>query len=593
MLAGQAKYPNKLFGALKYISPAFCFRDTDRLIRIIHMDEVNKNIESNNRAEKIKRQQEEEFAQGRANMYKLPYLDLETTPVQIDALKDIEEKIARKLGMAVIKKSGTIIQIAILDPKNKKFIALIKKYEKSYKQVDVFVVSKSGLEKLWSNYSSIRTYEEPITDRMKTSAKNLEEFKDKITSVNAFADLLEKISKTDATQAFDLMLGAALSLDATDIHIEPQETTTIIRMKLDGILYEVSEIDEHLYKLLLSRIKLISKLKLNIHDSPQEGRFSITFEKREIEIRTSILPSAYNEDIALRILDPKHILSLENLGLRKDLAIILKDKLKEPQGLILATGPTGSGKTTTLYASINFLKNDTIKIITIEDPIEYHLEGITQTQTSPNDNYTFESGLKAILRQDPSIILISELRSLEAAESALQASLAGRKVLSTLHTIDATATIPRLMDLGIAATTISSALSTVIAQRLIRKLCVNCKEKVSATNKQLKSFKKILKNLPKNIETPQFTKNVFIYSASKSGCMSCRKTGYKGRLGIFEIMIITDLIKKKIDEGPSETEMRTYAKSYGMTTLLQDATIKVLLGITSIKEIERMLGEVK
>lgn len=593
MLARQAKYPNKLFGALKYISPAFRFRDTDRLIRIIHMDEVNKNIELNDRAEKIKRQQEEEFAQGRANMYRLPYLDLETTPVQIDALKDIEEKIARKLGMAVIKKSSTVIQIAILDPKNKKFIALIKKFKKSYKQVDVFVVSKSGLEKLWSNYSSMRTYEEPITDRMKTSGKNLEEFKDKITSINAFADLLEKISKTDATQAFDLMLGAALSLDATDIHIEPQETTTIIRMKLDGILYEVSEIDEHLYKLLLSRIKLISKLKLNIHDSPQEGRFSITFEKREIEIRTSILPSAYNEDVALRILDPKHILSLESLGLRKDLTIILKDKLKEPQGLILATGPTGSGKTTTLYAAINFLKNDTIKIITIEDPIEYHLEGITQTQTSPNDNYTFESGLKAILRQDPSIILISELRSLEAAESALQASLAGRKVLSTLHTIDATATIPRLMDLGIAATTISSALSTVIAQRLIRKLCVNCKEKVSATNKQLKSFKKILKNLPKNIETPQFTKNVFIYSASKSGCISCRKTGYRGRLGIFEIMIITNLIKKKIDEGPSETEMRTYAKSYGMTTLLQDATIKVLLGITSIKEIERMLGEVK
>lgn len=545
---------------------------------------------SNNNLEDIQRRDEERIAQQRAEAYDLPYANLSMTPVQEGALSVVDEKTAREARIAVLQKRGDAIKVAVEDPKHERTKAVLENLKKSYKSVGIVVGSKSGLEDVWSRYPSEEAVEGDITGYVKLAPGVLERYKSKVSKIEDVAKLLNDVSQTNASRAFEVMLASALAFDATDIHIEPQKGKTELRMKIDGILYPVAELNEHLYKLILSRIKLLSELKLNVHNEPQEGRFSITFEEREIEVRTSILPSQYNEDIALRVLDPKFLLSLSELGMRPDLEEMFKKQLKEPQGFILITGPTGSGKTTTLYAGLNFLKEKELKIITIEDPIEYHLEGITQTQVNIKDDYTFEAGLRAILRQDPDIVLLSELRGIESAEPAMQAALAGRLVLSTLHTIDAAGTAPRLIDLGADPSTVSSALSASVAQRLVRRLCDVCKIERVLSKKELAVAKNIMQNMPENVDVPEITPNTKIYSAKKEGCKECRGTGYKGRIGLFEIIVANKEIKQKILEAPTEEDLRDFAREQGFTGTSQDAIIRILKGVTSFEEVKRVMG---
>lgn len=428
-----------------------------------------------------------------------------------------------------------------------------------------------------------------ITGEIKISPEIIEEIRKETKSV---ADLKEKIEVSLAkniTGILEIILGGAVFLDASDLHIEPREEEVKVRARLDGVLQDILFVEKEVYQRLLSRIKLLSGIKLNVSDRPQDGRFSVSTEKATIEIRTSTLPAEYGESIVLRILNPKALIDMEALGLREDLLSLFQKEIKKPNGMIIVTGPTGSGKTTTLYAFLKKIQNPEIKTITIEDPIEYHLKGVSQTQANPTKGYDFANGLRSIMRQDPDVILVGEIRDLETAEIALQAALTGHLVLTTLHTNDAAGTIARLTSLGAKPSNIGPAINMAIAQRLARKACEKCRNLEPASQDNLKKIKKGLRGLPKNIKIPKLSKNLKIPQAK--GCQSCNDTGYRGRIGIFEAFLVDDEMEKFILENPSIASLREKAIKRGMVTMYQDGLIKVLKGVTTIEEIERVTGE--
>jgi len=418
-----------------------------------------------------------------------------------------------------------------------------------------------------------------ISTEIKKEIKNISEFEEKIKA------FLEK----RVTEILEIILGGAIFLDVSDIHIEPRKENAKLRIRIDGILEDVLLLDKKIYENLLSRIKLLSGIKLNITNRPQDGRFSIIIDKATIEIRTSTLPAEFGESIVLRILNPKSLINLETLGLREDLLEIFDKEIKKPNGMIIVTGPTGSGKTTTLYAFLEKIQNPEIKVITIEDPIEYHLAGISQTQVNPRAGYDFANGLKSIMRQDPDVILVGEIRDLETASIALQAALTGHLVLATLHTNDTAGTIARLQALGEKPVNIAPAINIIIAQRLVRKVCKKCAEFEKTPHQFLEKLKKELKNLPPQVKIPEIGEELKIPKIK--GCKDCNFTGYRERIGIFEAFLVDDEMENFILTSPSISSLRKKVIEKGMVTMKQDGLIKVLEGITTIEEVERVTGE--
>jgi len=431
---------------------------------------------------------------------------------------------------------------------------------------------------------------EKISEEIKISPEKLTKIKETVRNVLSFQKIIEKILDKSASEILETILGGAINLGASDVHVEPEEEKAKMRIRLDGILHDVITLNYKIYKMLLSRIKLLSGIKLNITDRPQDGRFTILMEDVTIEIRTSTLPAEHGESIVLRILNPKNLIEIEALGLRKDLVEIFKKEIKRPNGMIIVTGPTGSGKTTTLYAILKRINKPEIKIITIEDPVEYHLKGLSQTQVDPSKGYTFATGLRSIMRQDPDVILVGEIRDLETAEIACQAALTGHLVFSTLHTNDAAGAVARLVDLGVRPISIAPALNMVVAQRLPRKVCKKCVKFVQPASEELKKIKEGLSKVPKDILPPAFFKSDFKIPKAQ-GCPACNSTGYKGRVGIFETFLVDDEMEKFILTSPSIVAMRELAIKKGMVPMHQDGLIKVLEGITTIEEVERVTGE--
>jgi len=428
-----------------------------------------------------------------------------------------------------------------------------------------------------------------ITEGINISSEINTEIKKKIKSVLDFKEEIDKFATGNISELSEVILGGGIILDASDIHIETEEEQVKIRARCDGVLQDITTIDKNIYHGLLSRIKLLAVLKMNITNRPQDGRFSVFSEDQVIEVRVSTLPSEYGESIVLRLLNPKSLINLDALGLRKDLLLLLKKEIKKPNGMIIVTGPTGSGKTTTLYAFLKQLQSPEIKIITIEDPIEYHLPGISQTQVAPEKGYTFASGLKSIVRQDPDVILVGEIRDLETADIALQSALTGHLVFSTLHTNDAAGTIARLVSLGAKPSNIGPAVNMAVAQRLVRKACDKCKELKKISPQELKKIKSGLNNVLKIVTAPKITDNSKI--ATAKGCKYCNNTGYRGRVGIFEAFLIDDDMENFIDKNPSIADLRAKAIKKGFVTMYQDGLIKVLEGVTTIEEIDRVTGE--
>jgi len=425
-----------------------------------------------------------------------------------------------------------------------------------------------------------------ITGEIVIPQKVIDRVQGKVKDIASFKKTVEENADKNTTELTQIILVAAIYLSSSDIHIEPEEDNAKLRLRIDGLLQDVLEFEPKLYKSLLSRIKLLSKLKLNVSDRPQDGRFSILLEKIPIDIRTSSLPAEYGESVVMRILNPKNLIDTSKLGLRPDLEKEFNRQIERPNGMILLTGPTGSGKTTTLYAILKKLNKPEVKIITIEDPIEYHLEGISQTQVDKKKGYTFADGLRSIMRQDPDVVLVGEIRDLETAQIALQASMTGHLVLSTLHTNDAAGTIARLQALGEKPINISPAINMAIAQRLVRKVCPKCIKYEEPNSEELKEINKMLEGVPKEIAIPKIDK-----IAKPQGCKYCNETGYKGRIAIFEFFLVDDEMEKFILTSPSIVAMRDLARKKGMLLMRQDGFIKVVEGKTTIEEINRVTAK--
>ena len=419
------------------------------------------------------------------------------------------------------------------------------------------------------------------------------EIQKKIKSILDFKEKIGGSLKKDTSELLEIFLGGGIHLSASDLHVEPTETQAKIRARIDGVLQDAAIIDREIYGNLLSRIKLLSGIKLNITDRPQDGRFSVlTGGKSEhvsIEIRVSTLPSEYGESIVLRILNPKSLIDLEALGLREDLLNLFNKEIKKPNGMIIVTGPTGSGKTTTLYAFLKKIQKPEIKVITIEDPIEYHLKGISQTQVNPARGYDFSSGLQSIMRQDPDVILVGEIRDSKTCQIALQAALTGHLVLTTLHTNDAAGTVVRLISLEGNLANIGPAVNMIVAQRLVRKLCDKCFQFMPVSSSILEKLEKNLKGISKEVKIPKLNPGLKIPEVK--GCKYCNFTGFRGRVGIFEAILIDDEMEKFILKNPSVADFQELAMKKGMVTMYQDGLIKVLQGVTTIEELEKVTGE--
>jgi len=433
---------------------------------------------------------------------------------------------------------------------------------------------------------------ETITEKIEIEKELAEEFGKEILNVPTLKKKAEELSTKDVTVLLKALMFGSIVLDSSDMHIEAIEGGSMLRVRIDGVLQEVTSFDSQKHQRIVSRIKLLSGLKLNVEDKPQDGRFSILLDKEgkaeEIEIRVSTLPTEYGETIVMRVLNPKNLISLEDLGLRKDLYQIFNTQSERPNGMIIVTGPTGSGKTTTLYAFLKKIRNPEIKVITIEDPIEYRLDGISQTQVNPKKGYDFAAGLKSIVRQDPDAILVGEIRDLETASIALQAALTGHLVLSTLHTNDAAGTIARLQALGEKPVNIAPAINVCIAQRLVRKVCPKCAEKTAISSELFEEIKKDLEGIPQGVDMPEFNPDVLV--AKIKGCEYCNFSGYKGRIGIFEAMAIDDEMQDFILTSPSTSSTQKLAVKKGMTTMKQDGLIKILRGVTTMEEVKRVVG---
>jgi type II secretory ATPase GspE/PulE/Tfp pilus assembly ATPase PilB-like protein len=384
----------------------------------------------------------------------------------------------------------------------------------------------------------------------------------------------------------ETIVAGALAVDASDVHLEPEEGYVLLRYRLDGVLQELTRFDAETYALLLSRIKLISGMKLNIKKDSQDGRFSIHLPIGDVEVRVSILPGAYNESIVMRLLNPKSIsVPLESLGIPTKLLDILKKEMDRPDGMILTTGPTGSGKTTTLYAFLKRVHNPGVKIITLEDPIEYHLPGIVQTQIN-DKGYTFVEGLRAAVRQDPDIIMIGEIRDGDTANIAINSALTGHLVFSTLHTNDAAGTFPRLAELGVNPGIIPSAMRVSMAQRLVRKLCQFCKKEAVVAGEDQKEIEQKLAEVEDRSLVPADHAKMWV----PVGCDKCNKTGYKGRVGLYEAILMNESVEKAVAMNGSDREIWEAAKGQGLLTMEQDGVIKVLSGITSMDELRRVIA---
>lgn len=522
------------------------------------------------------------------------YLNLSIINPQTQALELISEEQAKSAFCAPFLLKDKELNLACKNSELDATKVVIRELEQRGFKVKTYIVSDASLKTMWDNYKLVTLSKKEITGRIDINADNLAQLQGKVSNLQELKEEINKFQSPYTSQILEIILAGALAIDASDVHIEAEEKAGRLRYRIDGALQDIYDLTPIHYRSILSRIKLLSGMKINVHSAAQDGRFTIKTKEVPIEIRVSIIPSAYGETVVMRILNPKSIqLKLEDLGFRADDLAIVDEQVKRPNGIILNTGPTGSGKTTTLYAFLRKIYDPEMKIITVEDPVEYHIEGITQTQVETERNYTFANGLRSILRQDPDVILVGEIRDNETAEIAMNAALTGHLVFSTLHTNEAAGTIPRLLDMKIQPAILSAALNMAIAQRLSRKLCVSCRQKRKLEKIEIDNINKLIENMPSRVKKPEVSEDTEIYDAKEGGCDKCNFTGYKGRVAIVELLLVDNNIKEMINQTqiPSMPILKEAAIKAGMVTMEQDAILKILAGTTSISEAETVLGE--
>jgi len=531
----------------------------------------------------VNRKMQEEETKARAASLGLPYIDLHNFPTDLSVLALFAEEEAKEMGALPFYKELTDLRIGTTNPEHPLLQQKIDEFKKLGDKVSLYLISQRSLVQTMRFYSKVMR---PKAAR--EQAVHVEKELDFVAELKALApEDLQK--KKNATELLELMFGASIFYKASDIHLEPEEHFVKLRFRVDGVLQDVLHFAKDLQRQLTTRIKILSKLKLNVDNVPQDGRITFHYLGKPIDVRVSTLPSAYGEEIVMRLLGTGAVnLHLKDLGFRPEQQELIHKILSRPNGAVITTGPTGSGKTTSLYAFLNELNEPGIKIITLEDPVEYKLEGIVQTPIDHNADFDFAKGLRAILRQDPDVVMIGEIRDQETAEVALQAALTGHMVLSTLHTNDAAGAIPRLINMGVKPFIIGPALSAVLAQRLVRRICQACKIPVKLEANVLQKVEYSLKNIPATSGAKVPKDLTFSHSP---GCEKCHGLGYQGRVGIYEVLQVTDAIQELIMKQASMVEFKQQAIKQGMLTMLQDGLLKALDGMTDVEEVFRVAGE--
>ncbi len=533
-------------------------------------------------------QEEEALARALSQKYGVEYVDLTRISIETDALRLIEEDRARELEIAPFRKVGKKVFIAMRAPGRKDSLEAVQEIEKLGYATRLFMVSTASLAHAWEHYKDISRASASEGGVLNIASDEIERMQEELTSFDDVQKSVdESISSKKAhrvSRVLEVLIGGGLALNASDIHIEPEDDVIRVRFRLDGVLTDLLSFDHPTYKLLLSRIKLLSGLKLNVKTAAQDGRYSVRVGGADMEIRTSIIPGNFGETVVMRLLDPSSIgVSLEELGMDEHLKALFLQEIKKPNGMILNTGPTGSGKTTTLYAFLKQVNKPGIKIITLENPVEYHLDGIVQTQV--DKNYSFASGLRSILRQDPDVIMVGEIRDPEVASTAVHAALTGHLVFSTLHTNNAAGTFPRLIDIQVQPEILGSAVNMAMAQRLVRRLCDTCKKGAPVDAAAKEKINKLLYNIPRPESLPANRDVMWV----PGGCDACGGTGYKGRVAIYEAIQVDEKVEAAVRAKPSELDIWKASRHQGIRRIAEDGIVKVLEGVTSLEELARVV----
>ena len=518
----------------------------------------------------------------------VPYVDLKGFPISPEALIQIPQEQAEQLKTVCFLFSGPEIRLASVNPADPAIKELLFQLgERNHARGGIYKISEESLRiglKFYATLPKITT----IIKGVKVTDEELSKFQ---SELKTYPDIQRTLDKASVTDIMTVVMAASLQFDTSDVHIEAEEQRVVVRFRVDGVLQEVAGLPHELWKKIVARVKLISRLKINVTDRPQDGRFTIFLKSGDTDVRVSAIPTTWGESIVLRVLKPGSInVEFSGLGFRPLAEKKLLKEIAKPHGMVITTGPTGSGKTTTLYAVLRKLNTPGVKIVTLEDPIEYKLRGINQSQIDHTRQYTFATGLRSILRQDPDIVMVGEIRDLETAETSINAALTGHLMLSTLHTNDAAGALPRFLSMGVKPFLLAPALNAIIGQRLTRRIHEACKEQIALTPEQLEIVKKSLGDIPpvsgETIRPPE--KWIFYHG---KGCDACNHTGFKGRIGIYEILVMDDTVKNAMSESLSEYQVRELAKQQGMVTMQQDGLLKALDGLTTVEEVLRVAGE--
>lgn len=547
---------------------------------------------------------EKELYETLGKHFQVPFVDLANKQVEDEYLEMLPEAIAHSHQVVIFDATDQSVSVAMLDPDDLQIIDFIKK--RVHCAVKPYITTPSGLSNVLKQYHrDIEDTFEAITEQIQPTlnqridlGKQTIQSKIETNKNEEDPNKLKELSKNlPVIKIVDTLLEYAIFENASDIHIEPSEKDVIVRYRVDGILKDVMTLPKSVQTGIIARIKVLSNLKLDEHRLPQDGRFKIESAKYKLSFRVSVIPVYDGEKIVLRLLDEsKKIVSLEKIGLQLGPEHVVRQNIKKPHGMVLVTGPTGSGKTTTLYSILGILNSAKVNICTIEDPIEYRMQRTNQSQINPKIGFTFASGLRALLRQDPNIIMVGEIRDEETAEISAHAAMTGHLLLSTLHTNDAVGTLARLQEMGIPPYLVASMTNCIVAQRLVRILCPLCKKSMVLDEKSITQIKKQY-NLPEILKTLQKEQEKTIHSLADvpfykpTGCKACNQEGYKRRIGIFEVLEITPEVSRLILENKPKDILYKSAKQQGMISIVEDGFIKAARGITSIEEILRVTKE--
>lgn len=517
---------------------------------------------------------EEQISKAKAEIINIPYVNILEKPIAVDTLSKIPEPVARRYNLIPFELIKDTLSVAMADPLDLQVISFLE--AKTGYKIKAFIGLPAAIAKaVEEQYST--SIDTEVRAALKEAQTETQEIEETISDLNKVDEI---IRDAPVARIVSTILEYAVKSRASDVHIEPAEEKTRVRYRIDGVLQERVFLPLKVTEAVVSRIKILSNLKIDEKRIPQDGRFQIKIAEQEVDLRVSTLPTSWGEKVVMRLLRRGGgVPTFADLGLRGKALKLFEENLLRPHGIILITGPTGSGKSTTISSALTKLNSPKINIVTLEDPIEYRIAGVNQVQTNPQAGLTFASGLRSILRQDPNIIMVGEIRDKETAELAVQAALTGHLVLSTLHTNSASGALPRLLDMDIEPFLIASTVDIVMAQRLCRRICPKCRKKMELPEEAMLEMKKELGPLwPKKVIT--------LYQGA--GCNECNKTGYTGRIGIYEVVTITERIARMILERETADMIEKQAVSEGMIKMKQDGFLKVVEGITTLEEVLRV-----